>query len=203
MKKILYITVCSIPVIGIMLYLLKFGKCPTSWNLNFLSDEPTSWGVFGDYANWIIGVANLILLFKLTQIANLLLKQSVSHQIRSEIIKNFIENIQIDQIKILSTSEDKNSLGKEICINLMLRLRLARDEFGTLVSVENSKEINAKIDVCIEAVNSYILATECFFGNTDNHKKVKFTDQVQSSYGSMLEHLSELKILLYQEVKSF
>jgi hypothetical protein len=172
-----------------------FRQCPNGWYFDCISSDPANWGVFGDYFNWIIGFVNLVLLVKLTQIANDLLKSNTTKQIKAEIIKDIIKSIDQNRDSLVaawSNNRDVKGIRQHILL-LHAIFDSASWEFKVLLDNDadkaNLSEIERRINNCKTGLTTLMEDIKKPQGSFPNLISAFFTE------------ISELKLLLYQEIK--
>jgi hypothetical protein len=178
------------PISGIVFFVQTF------WGMEYFSKNPTEWGQFGDYFNWIIGwvigVANLILLYNLTQVANRLdesrlgkeldfQQKSLQKQLTFELYKDFITKLDdyTTQYAVIQNSienDDDIAQVKKSKLYLAFIFNLAKsgkENFNELfvASTGSANELQECFDVLITATENYIK-------QTDGENLDKFRDSV-------------------------
>ncbi len=193
--KVELIVTLVLPAIGLGLFIFNFRS-------QYLSDDIARWGQFGDYFNWIIswfiGSANLVLLYRLTIIARSFQKEDTAKQASSEFIKNIISSIDQNRDAIVAAWSNLSDAPFGFKAPVILGhtiLRVAKSELDILCDNDTDKvnllEMKNKINNCetaIKTLSQVLLDPE----KKDLQPKV-LTD--------FIKEISELKLLLYQEIK--
>lgn len=133
------------PLIGIVLFLYHFAGTP-------VSHELTDWAHFGEYFHAIVEACNLVLLYKITQIAHNLQekvsedeismqKTNLEKQLKFELFKDFITKIDEYIGKFLENHRDESS---KLYIVLIDHLAIsAKENFEGLI---DNKEFDSLCD---------------------------------------------------------
>ncbi len=179
-NNLYFILLLLFPLAGIIIYMWTFRQCPNGWYFDCISSDPANWGQFGDYFNWIIGFVNLVLLIKLTQIANDLGKKSLEKELTFEIYKNFLAKIDkyVDEYK--QALKDGN--------NVSVRLSQA-----SIVDLTNS----AKEDFSqfFDAIELTEFKTLC------NYVANQYGKVEESNTKEFFNNVSKIRTFLYKQVK--
>ncbi len=179
---IFYVVFATPPLLGTLLFFYMFFR-------NRLSHELIDWAHTGEYFHWIVEAFNLVLLYRLTQVAHNLQekvsneeistqKTNLEKQLKFELFKDFISKIDDYLSKFAETYPNESS---KLYLALIAHLAdSAKENFSGLIDEEGFEEL---CDVLYEKATDHTQKEE-------NENLVELTTSI-----------NKIKTMLFHQVK--
>lgn len=198
MKNENLITILSIiiiPAIGVIFYWCNF-------NSYTFSSKPDDWGAFGNYFILFVGIINLIILYRISNIANDIQKGSLKKQLKMHIYNDFLQTLEAlsnkiinDKVMIDRLSEKADSQSKLSLENSKISIEITLTTMITVVgnSMDAFKHLLDEVYPDFQRqCNDFLSSITTYKDNIDN----------KDSYTNFLKDKSELRIIVYKQIKS-